>query len=36
MLPIWFISRMKISVLIDISILEFYEYIGDILVDIFT
>ena len=35
----WFQARMKISILMDISILKFYRYIGyigDISVDIFT
>ena len=29
-------ARLKISVSTDISVLGFYEYIGDISVDIFT
>ena len=32
----WFMSRLKISVSMDISVLRFYGYIGDISVDIFT
>ena len=29
-------TKMKISVSTDISVLEFYGYIGDISIDIFT
>ena len=31
----WFSSRMKILVIMNISVLRFYRYIGDILTDIF-
>ena len=32
----WICLRMEISVSIDISVLGFYRYIGDVSVDIFT
>ena len=32
----WWQARMKISVSMDISVLGFYGYIGDISVDFFT